>query len=61
MDNFEHKAVQVSAGKEHTLILTDTGLVYGCGLNIDGQLGVKSEHNSSITPMLVEDISHIPM
>jgi len=36
IDNFEHKAAQVSAGKDHTLILTDTGLVYACGLNTEG-------------------------
>ena len=61
IDNFEHGAAQVSAGKDHTLILTDTGLVYACGSNSEGQLGFHSEHKSSITPTLVEDISHIPM
>lgn len=31
------------------------------GLNSKGQLGVITEHTSSITPVLIEDISHIPM
>jgi alpha-tubulin suppressor-like RCC1 family protein len=43
------------------LILTNSGLVYGCGQNNKGQLGVATEHSSSITPVLIEDISHIPM
>jgi alpha-tubulin suppressor-like RCC1 family protein len=51
----------VSSGKDHTLILTTNGLVYGFGQNSKGQLGVVSEHSSSITPLLIEDISHIPM
>jgi len=35
--------------------------VYGCGSNLEGQLGSNTEHTSSITPVLVEDISHIAM
>ncbi|MFN7880988.1 MAG: hypothetical protein ACK5NI_00640 [bacterium] len=51
----------MKCGIHHTLILTKSGLVYGMGLNSEGQLGVISQHNSSITPLLIEDISHIPM
>lgn len=35
--------------------------MYGCGSNLEGQLGSNTEHTSSITPVLVEDISHIAM
>jgi alpha-tubulin suppressor-like RCC1 family protein len=45
----------------HTLILTRSGLIYACGSNQEGQLGVKTEHNTSITPVMIEDISHITM
>lgn len=38
-----------------------TGLVFGCGSNIEGQIGMATEHKSTITPIMVEDISHIPM
>jgi len=61
IENFDKEAVQVVCGKHHTLILTSSGLVYGCGSNVAGQLGVPTDHPSSISPILVEDISHIPM
>ena len=61
MENFDHEAKMVSCGIHHTLILTTKGHVYGVGANTEGQLGVNSEHPTSITPLLVEDISHIPM
>ena len=31
------------------------------GSNIEGQLGVNTQHSTSITPVLVDDVSHIPM
>jgi alpha-tubulin suppressor-like RCC1 family protein len=61
MESFDQKAHQIASGKSHTLILTVNGLVYGCGSNLEGQLGCTTEHTSSITPVLVEDISHIQM
>ena len=61
IENFDKESVEVKAGRNHTLILTTQGLVYSCGSNVSGQLGTVTEHSSSITPILVEDISHIPM
>jgi alpha-tubulin suppressor-like RCC1 family protein len=39
MQAFDHKAHMIAGGKNHTLILTVNGLVYGCGSNLEGQLG----------------------
>lgn len=61
VDNFDHTATMIASGAEHTLILTDQGHVYGMGQNRQGQLGVETQHTSSITPVRVDDISHIPM
>ena len=61
LENFDKEAVQVACGKHHTLILTSSGLVYACGSNVAGQLGMPTDHPSTISPILVEDISHIPM
>ena len=43
------------------MILTTEGQIYAFGSNVEGQLGADTQHSSSITPILVEDISHIPM
>lgn len=51
----------MSCGHYHTLLLTTSGLVYGFGSNVDGQLGQHTDHITSITPTLIEDICHIPM
>lgn len=61
VESFDKEAVQVACGRHQTLILTSSGLVYACGANAEGQLGVPTEHQASLTPVLVEDISHIPM
>lgn len=34
------KIVQAAAGLSHTLLLSDSGDVYSCGWNGDGQLGL---------------------
>jgi len=49
-----HKLVGVACGGGHTLALTDTGRLYGFGLNATGQLG-NGNHNthSNPTPQLV--------
>ncbi|XP_072940531.1 uncharacterized protein [Epargyreus clarus] len=45
----EHAAVrQVSAGSNHTAILTDDGRVFVCGSNSEGQLGLGEDTRSSI-------------
>ena len=36
----EHKVTQVKAGWNHSLCLTDEGVLYGCGRASDGQLGL---------------------
>ena len=51
----------VACGINHTIILTVEGQIYSFGQNSEGQLGVATEHSSSITPVLVEDVAHIPM
>jgi alpha-tubulin suppressor-like RCC1 family protein len=35
-----YRITSAAAGMAHTLFLTDTGILYGCGLNASGQLGV---------------------
>ncbi|XP_014664090.1 PREDICTED: uncharacterized protein LOC106806607 isoform X2 [Priapulus caudatus] len=47
------QACQVSCGKEHTLVLTDTGLVYSFGLGSRGQLGHDST-DQEVQPKLVD-------
>jgi len=61
VDNFDKKAQAVACGIHHTLILTTEGQIFSFGSNIEGQLGAETQHSSSITPVLVDDISHIPM
>ncbi len=34
-----HSLMQIVCGQDHTLLLTDSGSVYACGLGADGQLG----------------------
>lgn len=36
----EERIVHVACGLEHTLVLSDQGRVYACGLGADGQLGI---------------------
>lgn len=38
-----NRIVNVAAGSEHTVAVTDKGEVYTWGGNIDGQLGIKTE------------------
>ncbi|MHA6481862.1 RCC1 domain-containing protein [Paenibacillus sp. strain BS8-2] len=41
------KAVDVSVGEDHNLVLTENGIVYGFGLNQNGALGSSNIGNSS--------------
>ena len=60
VNNFHlNKIVSVVAGDNHTLFLTDTGKVWACGKNSDGQLGlgdnvdrnIPTEITSAIAPL----------
>ncbi|XP_041975943.1 X-linked retinitis pigmentosa GTPase regulator-like [Aricia agestis] len=42
----EHRVAQVSAGSNHTALLTDEGRVFVCGSNTEGQLGLGEETRS---------------
>lgn len=48
-----HKIVDAACGKGHTLFLTDKGVVYGCGDNKMGQLGLGTQTASVVTPTRV--------
>src|SRR5205085_2292104 len=49
---------QVSAGNYHSLFLTNNGLIYACGSNFYGQLGLQSNNNVNIS-ILIKDINNI--
>ena len=52
----------MSAGNRHTLVLTkEKGLVYSFGSNQAWELGVKIDAKSSLRPLLIQEIAHIPM
>eukprot|EP01117_Protostelium_nocturnum_P017923 TRINITY_DN7381_c0_g1_i4.p1 TRINITY_DN7381_c0_g1~~TRINITY_DN7381_c0_g1_i4.p1 ORF type:complete len:234 (+),score=43.51 TRINITY_DN7381_c0_g1_i4:246-947(+) len=48
--------VQVSAGANHTLFLTDNGHIYSWGSNQYGQLGIGNEIGDSSSPALVSSL-----
>jgi alpha-tubulin suppressor-like RCC1 family protein len=50
-------ALQVAAGKHHTLVLDDNGRVYSWGLGLHGRLGHGDEMNR-LSPALIETIAH---
>lgn len=58
--SFNDMAQMIAAGNQHTLILTRSGLVYACGSNEEGQLGIPHRRKAE-SPMCIQDISHIPM
>lgn len=45
----DHSVVGAACGKNHTLILTDRGVVYGCGDNKFGQCGVGNQNPTILT------------
>lgn len=49
----EHNIVAAACGKGHTLFLTDKGVVYSCGDNKMGQLGIGSQSQHVLTPTKV--------
>lgn len=48
-----HKIVTAACGKGHTLFLTDTGVVYACGENKMGQLGLGNQTPTIMNPSKV--------
>lgn len=47
----------VSCGNEHSLFVSDTHHVYGCGLNSQGQLGVQTIQQDVREPHKVQGVS----
>jgi hypothetical protein len=47
-------ASQISLGENHTLLISKSGLVYSCGVNSNGQLGLNNYVNS-LFPQLIFD------
>jgi alpha-tubulin suppressor-like RCC1 family protein len=50
--------IEISAGGDHSLFLTDDGYVYSCGLNDKGQLGLNNTDDKEI-PTLIENLNNI--
>lgn len=48
-----HKIVSAACGKGHTLFLTDTGVVFACGENKMGQLGLGNQTPTIMNPSKV--------
>ncbi|CDW81553.1 regulator of chromosome condensation [Stylonychia lemnae] len=44
------EVVQISAGSLHSLFLTKSGKLYGCGQNIEGQLGINLDSQTGSKP-----------
>ena len=61
VDSFEQRCKMIACGVHHTLVLTKEGQIYGFGSNMNGELGVETQHTMSINPVLIKDISHINM
>ncbi|KAF4663744.1 hypothetical protein FOL46_004602 [Perkinsus olseni] len=53
-----HPIVQVACGSRHSLLLSDIGVVWACGDNKRGQLGVGGCKHSA-TPVIVEVLSGV--
>lgn len=56
------KVVKVVAGKFHTLVITDNGVVYGCGSNSENQLGLGFEIDEQrlLVKLPISDINLLP-
>ena len=60
VDSFADCAKMVACGDQHTLILSVSGLIYACGKNDLGQLGLGSRDDAN-TLQLIEHLAKIPM
>lgn len=58
--NFNDIAYAIATGNNHSLILSRSGLVYAFGSNSEGQLGIPQAKSSPV-PLIIQDISHVPM
>merc|ERR1712167_177364 len=47
VNNSDISFVEVSCGWKHSVLLSNTGIIYTCGSNINGQLGRKIENTNS--------------
>lgn len=57
MDDSKHSLSMVAAGGNHTLVLTEQGMVYSWGMARSGQLGHRSNHNQ-YRPKIIEGLLH---
>lgn len=56
--SFDGKIVDVAIGGEHTLLLDESGNVYGCGSNAVGQLGLGTTSKASV-PTMIDGLASI--
>ncbi|KAH3779864.1 protein RCC2 homolog [Dreissena polymorpha] len=49
----ECKVISAACGRNHTLFLTDKGVVYSCGDNKMGQLGIGSQSEKVVSPQRI--------
>ncbi|KAL2095007.1 hypothetical protein ACEWY4_009726 [Coilia grayii] len=52
IEGFDSKIIQVACGQDHSLFLSETGMVYACGWGADGQTGL-GHYNKSPSPVMV--------
>jgi hypothetical protein len=53
--NLNFQVSQISLGENHTLLISNTGKVYSCGNNINGQLGLKNSYINTLFPTPIFD------
>jgi alpha-tubulin suppressor-like RCC1 family protein len=51
----------IQCGYQHTILLTNTGSVYSCGLNSSHELGLSRNMESSVSVFTKVDLSHVQM
>jgi len=49
----------VACGAEHTMMVTASGALYGCGRNSEGQLGISSSSSSNSEPKRIKDADNL--